>query len=102
MKETMLITRFSKENSHLGKWAILGPNIVHPHNSGSAERLFFKFCTMKGANRQMSVMLIIFQKKKFVWGKWTILGPKMAHPHNSGFGVRMFLSFEQWKGPIGR
>ena len=36
MKETRLIDRFSEKNYHLGKWAILGPEIVHPHNSGSA------------------------------------------------------------------
>ena len=36
-----------------GKWTILGPKIVHPHNSGSAGRILHneKFCTMKGANR---------------------------------------------------
>ena len=35
---------------HLGKWAILGPKIVHPHNSGSVGKIFEKFCPMKGAN----------------------------------------------------
>ena len=34
-----------------GKWTILGPKTVHPHNSGSAVRIFFKFCTMKRVNR---------------------------------------------------
>ena len=33
------VTGFLK-NSHLGKWAILGPKIAHPHNSGSAGRIF--------------------------------------------------------------
>ena len=47
MKETRLINRFSKKNSDLGKWAILGPKIVHPHNSGSAGRIFLKFCPVK-------------------------------------------------------
>ena len=53
MKETKLINRFSekKKKSHLGKWAILGPKIANLHNSGSAGRIFFKFCTLKGANR---------------------------------------------------
>ena len=51
MKETRLINRFSEQNSHLGKWAILGPKILHPHNSGSAGRIFLKICTMKRANR---------------------------------------------------
>ena len=37
MKETRFINRFSeKKNSHLEKWAILGPNIAHSRNSGSA------------------------------------------------------------------
>ena len=57
MKETRLINRFSEKNSHLGKWTILGPKIVHPHNSGSAGRIFFK-----GANRKMRMILKIFQK----------------------------------------
>ena len=29
-------------HSHLGKWAIMGPKIVDPHNSGSVVRFFFK------------------------------------------------------------
>ena len=41
MKETRLINRFSERNSRLGKWAILGPKIAHPHNSGSAGRISF-------------------------------------------------------------
>ena len=48
MKETSLINRFSEKNSHLGKWAILGPKIVQPHNSGSAGRIFLKFAQWKG------------------------------------------------------
>ena len=91
MKETRLINRFpeKKKKSHLGKWAIFGPKIVHPLNSGSAGRIFFKFCTVKVDNRQMRIILIILQKK-FVWVKWTILGPKMVHPQNSGSDVRIF------------
>ena len=77
MKETRLINRFSEKNSHLGKWAILGPKIAHPHNSGSAGRFFFTFYAMKGANSYMRMILIIFKKKeKFIWSKWTILGQK--------------------------
>ena len=56
-----------------------------------AGRIFFKFCRMKGANRQMRMILTIF-KKKFVWGKWTILNPKMLHRHNSGSTARIFLN----------
>ena len=35
MKGASFISRFS-EKSRLGKWAILGPKMAHPHNSGSA------------------------------------------------------------------
>ena len=78
--------RFSEKNSHLGKWVILGPKMAHPNNSGSGLRMFFKFCTMKGANRLMKNN---FFKKTFV-GKWAILDPKMAHPHNYGSTLRIF------------
>ena len=50
MKETRLINKFPA-TSHLGKWAILGPKMAHPHNSGSAGRVFLKFYPMKRANR---------------------------------------------------
>ena len=49
MKEARLINRFSEKIS-FGEMAILGPKIVHPHNSGFAGRIFLRFCTMKGAN----------------------------------------------------
>ena len=75
----MLINRFSEKNSHLGKWAILGPKMAHPHNSGSG-RTSLKFCLVKGTNSQMRMILIILQKKKNCLGQWTILGPKMVHP----------------------
>ena len=42
MKGTSLLTVFLKK-SHLGKWAILGPKMVHPHNLGSALRIFKNF-----------------------------------------------------------
>ena len=35
-----------------------GPKIAHPHNSGSAVRIFFKFCPMKRVNRSMKVIMI--------------------------------------------
>ena len=97
MKGQMLINRFSEKNSRLGKLAILGPKMVHDHESGSAVRIFFKFCTMEGVNRVMK-MIIIFSKNIFVWGKWTILSPKMAHHHETGSSVRIFLIFAESKG----
>ena len=41
MKGTRLINRFSEKFLN---WA----NGPHPHESGSAVRIFLKFCTMKG------------------------------------------------------
>ena len=52
------MNRFSeKKNISFGE-------IAHPHNSGSAGRILLQFCTMKGANRQMRIIVIIFKKKK--------------------------------------
>ena len=42
MKETRL-NRFYEKNYHLGKWVILCPKIAHPHNSGSAVRMYLNF-----------------------------------------------------------
>ena len=46
-----------------GKWDILGPKMAHPHNFGSAPRIFFKFRTMKGANRCMTISSVVFREK---------------------------------------
>ena len=62
--------------SHLWKWAILGPKIAHPLNSGSAGRSFFKFCKMKWTNRQMKMIIIIFSKKKNCLGQMDHFRPK--------------------------
>ena len=51
MKEARLINRFSEKNANLRKWAILGPKIAYPHNSGSVVRIFLNFCPMKRAYR---------------------------------------------------
>ena len=45
------------------KRAILGPKIALPYNSGSAVRVFQKFCRMKGANKYMEILLVIFREK---------------------------------------
>ena len=51
------------DNLVWGKWTILDPKMVHPHNSGSVERIFFKICAMKKANRYMKILLVVFQEK---------------------------------------
>ena len=42
---------------------ILVPKMAHPHNYGSALRIFLKFCKMKGANRYMKILLVAFLEK---------------------------------------
>ena len=42
-KEQGLFTGFLKKFS----FGQMGPKMAHPHNYGSAVRIFFKFCTMK-------------------------------------------------------
>ena len=49
-KEQDLLTCFLKKFS-FGQMGHFGPKNVASHNSGSAERIFFKFCIMKRANR---------------------------------------------------
>ena len=44
-------------------WAILGQKMARPHNSGLALRIFLKFCRMKGANRHMKILLVVFREK---------------------------------------
>ena len=52
MKGTRLMNKannvFGKKGSHLGKWAILVPKMVDPHNPGSALSFFFNFAQRKG------------------------------------------------------
>ena len=59
--EIVLIT-FPKKVLVWGKWTNLDPKMTHPHNSGSTLRIFLKFCTLKGANMQMEMILTIFTK----------------------------------------
>ena len=54
----------TKKNFVHGKWAILGPEMAHPHNSGPALRILLKFCRIKGANRNMKILLVVFLRKK--------------------------------------
>ena len=45
------------------KWSILGPKIAHPHNSGLALRISLKFSRMKGTDRYMKILLVVFGEK---------------------------------------
>ena len=44
------------------KWAILVPKMAHPRNSGSALGIFLKLCRMKGVNRYMKILLVVFRE----------------------------------------
>ena len=37
--------------------------MAHLHNSGSALRMFLKFCRMKGAVRYKKILLVVFREK---------------------------------------
>ena len=45
-----------------------GPEKAYPHNSGLALRIFLKLCRMKGANRYIKILLVVFSRKKFILG----------------------------------
>ena len=47
------------------KWANLGLKMAHPHKSGSALRIFLRFCRMNGTNRYMKISLVFFEKNSF-------------------------------------
>ena len=54
-----------------GKWAILDLEMAHPHSNGLALRIFLKFCRMKGANRCMKILLVVFREKNSFWAIWS-------------------------------
>ena len=45
-------------------WQIghLRPKMAYPHNSGSTVKIVLQCCTMKGAKRDMEIILIVFLK----------------------------------------
>ena len=58
----------------LNKCAILGLKMAYPHSSGFTLRIFKRFCRMKGANRYMKILLVVFSIKNFIWGNFMFLG----------------------------
>ena len=52
-----------QKNFFQDKWTVLGLKVAHSHDSGSAVRIFLKFCRMKGAHRCMKILLPLFEKK---------------------------------------
>ena len=48
-----------------------GPENGKSHNAGSALRVFKKFFWMKGANRYMKILLVLFQEKSSFGAIWS-------------------------------
>ena len=58
-----VIIMFVPENICSGEMGHFGPENGTSHNSGSALRIFLKYCIIKGANRYMEILLVVFQEK---------------------------------------
>ena len=52
------------------KWVILGQKLADPHNSGSALRIFKIFFRMKGADRYMKILLVVYLEKNSFGAIW--------------------------------
>ena len=74
-----------------------GPKIAHPHNSGSAVRIFFKILPNE-KGQQVDESNNNLYDKILLRTNWGILDPKGAHPHNSGLALRIFFKFCRMKG----
>ena len=70
--------------------------MAHPHNSEFAPRIFLKLYTMKGANRYIKVILMIFTKKP-LFKEMDYFGSENG-TSNSGLTLRIFLRFCTMKG----
>ena len=53
----------SNNNLYQEKWAIWSPQMAHPHNSGSTLRVFLKFFRLKGVNKFMKNLFVVFREK---------------------------------------
>ena len=57
-----VILIFSAKKEKKEKRAILSLKMTHPQNSKLALKMFFNFYTMRGNNRYMKTLLVVFQK----------------------------------------
>ena len=86
------------------KLPILGPKMVHPHNSVSALRIFLKFCKMKNWG---NLMFLAFRPFFTVWLVMVKLGlatvnwiPKQSgHDffHDYNWILRLIWILKQWR-----
>ena len=63
-----------------GKCTILFPKGMCSHKSGSAVRIFFRFCTVNGFKRYIKNRLMVFLKKTFLEVFAPFLAPKWHVP----------------------
>ena len=60
-----------------GKWAILGPKMLHGYNLESVLRIFLKkSCTIKEANGYIKIISVVFLKKTLIWSNWGFWAPE--------------------------
>ena len=50
--------------------------MAHPHNSRSTVTIVLPFYTMKGAKRDMEIILMVFLKKDLIQGSFVIFPQK--------------------------
>ena len=69
--------------------------MAHPYNSGPTVSIALQFCTVKGAKKDMAIILMIFSKKSYL-GRFGHFGPKMVRPYNFGYALKfVFFNFPQ-------
>ena len=86
------------------KLPILGPKMVHPHNSVSALRIFFKFCKMKNWG---NLMFLAFRPFFTVWlamvklgqatVNWILKQSRNDFFHDYYWILRLIRILKQWR-----
>ena len=86
----MRVTSYLAKKNCSGQMSQFEPENGTSLNSGSALRIFFRFCAMKRADMYMEIMSIAFPKNSSS-GQMSHSGPKMVHHHNSGSAAMIVL-----------
>ena len=87
----LLMVFFKKKPLLLGNLAVLGPKIMHPHNSGSASMIFKKIFINERDQQVHKNHVDSFSKKILVYPKCVMVGLKKKGPRYSRFTLRTFL-----------
>ena len=89
---------FLQKKFSLGQWLILVPQMMHPQNSGSAPRVFWKIFAMEGANRCMKIIWL-FLKKIIFGASGGFQAQKWHMVINLDSTLMIFWNFTYWKRP---